>query len=112
MKSNEGQTAATRQGGATGGGLGDLAVRFVLFMGLWLLLSGHYDVMHIGFGLVSVITVLIINRPVWRSPVEVDVDEDRWEFARTYVHWGRLILYLFWGRLPDAACANTSSSSA
>jgi multicomponent Na+:H+ antiporter subunit E len=96
------------RGGRTGqwsGRLPDLTLRFVIFMGLWLLISGHYDAKHVGFGLVSVVTVLIINRPVWRSPVEVDVDEDRWEFAPTLVHWGRLILYVFW-LIKEIALAN------
>jgi multisubunit Na+/H+ antiporter MnhE subunit len=49
--------------------------------------------------------VLIINRPVWKSPVEVDVDQDRWEFAPTLVHWGKLFVYVFW-LLIEIAKAN------
>lgn len=96
MKSKDGNNTSGAAPGQWTPRFSDLAIRFVLFAGLWLLLSGHYDVMHLSFGLISVVTVLIINRPVWSSPVEVDVDQDRWEFAPTLVHWGRLFVYVFW----------------
>ena len=35
-------------------------------MVFWLLLSGHYDVMHVSFGVFSVILVVIVNYPLRR----------------------------------------------
>jgi len=88
----------------------DLVIRFLLFMGLWLLLSGHYDAEHLFYGALSVALVLAVNGPVWRSPVEVDVDEDRWEFAPTLVNWPRLALYLAW-LIKEIAVANVQVAS-
>ncbi|MBU1700232.1 MAG: Na+/H+ antiporter subunit E [Candidatus Eisenbacteria bacterium] len=82
--------------GIYSGGFRDLVIRFILFMALWLILSGHYDVEHISLGFLSVVAVLAVNGPVRRCPVEVDMDEDRWEFAPTLVHWGHLLLYIPW----------------
>jgi multicomponent Na+:H+ antiporter subunit E len=36
----------------------------VLLMGFWLIMSGHYDLMHVSFGVFSVILVLLIHRPM------------------------------------------------
>jgi multicomponent Na+:H+ antiporter subunit E len=33
-------------------------------MAFWLIMSGHYDLMHVSFGIFSVIIVLLINHPV------------------------------------------------
>jgi len=38
----------------------------VLLMAFWLLLSGHYDIMHVSFGVFSVILVVIVNYPLRR----------------------------------------------
>jgi multicomponent Na+:H+ antiporter subunit E len=38
----------------------------VLLMVFWLILSGHYDLMHISFGVFSVILVLLINHSIRR----------------------------------------------
>ena len=35
-------------------------------MVFWLILSGHYDLMHVSFGIFSVILVLLINHPLRR----------------------------------------------
>ncbi|MBE0607321.1 MAG: Na+/H+ antiporter subunit E [Deltaproteobacteria bacterium] len=36
----------------------------VLLMVFWLIMSGHYDLMHVSFGIFSVILVLLIHRPI------------------------------------------------
>ena len=39
----------------------NMAVQFALLMGLWLLLSGHYDAFHIGAGIASALLVTAAN---------------------------------------------------
>ncbi|MBU0653371.1 MAG: Na+/H+ antiporter subunit E [Proteobacteria bacterium] len=41
-------------------------IQAVLLMVFWLILSGHYDLMHVSFGIFSVILVLLINHPLRR----------------------------------------------
>jgi multicomponent Na+:H+ antiporter subunit E len=41
----------------------------LLLMGLWLLLSGHYDVFHIALGVLSVGIVFWLNRKIRRLPI-------------------------------------------
>ncbi|MCK4829918.1 Na+/H+ antiporter subunit E, partial [bacterium] len=36
-------------------------VQFFLLMGLWLLLSGHYDFFHISMGILSSIIIVLLN---------------------------------------------------
>jgi multicomponent Na+:H+ antiporter subunit E len=74
----------------------ELLLRFVIFSALWLVLSGHFEAEYLTLGLISVLAVLAVNKPIRQAPVEVDVDEDRWEFAPTLVHWGHLLGYVFW----------------
>lgn len=37
------------------------AVQFILLMGFWLLLSGHYDTFHVSMGVLSSLLVILIN---------------------------------------------------
>jgi multicomponent Na+:H+ antiporter subunit E len=46
-------------------GARSLVIRAALLLGLWLLFSGHYDVFHIGAGVVSVGGVLLLNRALF-----------------------------------------------
>lgn len=39
----------------------NLAIQFALLMGLWLLMSGHYDAFHIGAGVASALLVTAVN---------------------------------------------------
>lgn len=39
-------------------------IQAVLLMVFWLIMSGHYDLMHVSFGIFSVILVLLINHPI------------------------------------------------
>ncbi|MBD3334009.1 MAG: hypothetical protein GF355_00665 [Candidatus Eisenbacteria bacterium] len=96
MTPQSGPRPTAPRAGIYSGGFRDLALRFVLGMALWLILSGHFDAEHITLGVLSVLTVLAVSGPVRNCPVEVDVDEDRWEFAPTRVHWGHLLLYFPW----------------
>jgi multicomponent Na+:H+ antiporter subunit E len=41
-------------------------IQAVLLMAFWLLLSGHYDLLHVSFGVFSVILVVLINYPLGR----------------------------------------------
>ncbi|MDO9585791.1 MAG: hypothetical protein Q7I93_04820, partial [Syntrophales bacterium] len=41
-------------------------IQAALLMVFWLLLSGHYDITHISFGVFSVILVMFINYPLRR----------------------------------------------
>lgn len=41
-------------------------IQAVLLMAFWLIMSGHYDLMHVSFGIFSVSLVLLINYPIRR----------------------------------------------
>jgi multicomponent Na+:H+ antiporter subunit E len=41
-------------------------IEAVLMMVFWLIMSGHYDLMHVSFGIFSVILVLLINHSIRR----------------------------------------------
>ena len=56
-------------------------------MVLWVLLSGHYDVFHIGLGVLSVVLVIAMNR--YRAPLLKDSPE-------SVPRWSRVILYIPW----------------
>lgn len=68
-----------------------IAVQAVFLMGLWLVLSGHFDIFHIVAGLVSVAIVLTINARL--SAVQFFPDDTfEWE----HLHFRRLILFIPW----------------
>jgi len=41
-------------------------IQAVLLMAFWLIMSGHYDLLHVSFGIFSVILVLLINHSIRR----------------------------------------------
>jgi multicomponent Na+:H+ antiporter subunit E len=41
-------------------------IQAVLMMVFWLIMSGHYDLMHVSFGIFSVLLVLLINHSIRR----------------------------------------------
>jgi len=60
-------------------------------MVFWLLLSGHYDIMHISFGIFSVILVLLINHPIRRHLFSLEEHSDTLKLSIP-----RLIFYIPW----------------
>jgi multicomponent Na+:H+ antiporter subunit E len=66
-----------------------MALQALTLMGLWLLLSGHYDAFHIALGVGSVGVVLAMNS---RSSLSRAESGDQAGPPR----WTRIILYLFW----------------
>ena len=59
-------------------------------MVFWLLLSGHYDITHISFGVFSVTLVMLINYPLRRHLFSLE------ERSEAPVSIPRLIFYIFW----------------
>lgn len=66
-------------------------IQAALLMIFWLLLSGHYDLMHISFGIFSVILVVIINYPLRRHLLAMEEHSEAWNLSLP-----RLILYIPW----------------
>ena len=62
-----------------------------LLMVFWLLLSGHYDLMHISLGIFSVILVLLINHPIRRYLFAMEEHSDTLKLSLV-----RLIYYVPW----------------
>ena len=61
----------------------------LLLLVVWLLLSGHYDVMHISLGVASVGLVLFMNRKYYHETPAGPAGNAR-------LRWGRFALYLPW----------------
>ncbi|MDO8722017.1 MAG: Na+/H+ antiporter subunit E [Syntrophales bacterium] len=66
-------------------------IQAALLMVFWLLLSGHYDIMHISFGIFSVILVLLINHPIRRHLFSLEEHSDTLKLSIP-----RLIFYIPW----------------
>jgi len=66
-------------------------IQAVLLMVFWLILSGHYDLMHVSFGIFSVILVLIINHPIRRYLFALEEHSDALKLSLV-----RLICYVPW----------------
>ena len=63
----------------------------VMLMTVWLVLSGHYDVQHVLFGVLSVILVVSLNYRMHRVPLAPGEEPGSHHII---IH--RLIIYLFW----------------
>ena len=66
-------------------------IQAVLLMVFWLVLSGHYDLMHVSFGIFSVILVLLINYPIRRHLFALEEHSDVLKLSLV-----RLIYYVPW----------------
>ena len=62
------------------------ALKAAALMLVWLLLSGHYDLLHILMGLISVVLILFMNRPR---------ESDSPQLLRL-MRWWRVLLYVPW----------------
>ncbi|MFO7866216.1 MAG: Na+/H+ antiporter subunit E [Candidatus Aminicenantes bacterium] len=69
----------------------NLAIQFALLMGLWLLLSGHYDAFHIGAGAVSAVIVVAGN---FRLNKFFFIRDDLFQSAPIRIR--RLFVYIPW----------------
>ncbi len=68
-----------------------LIVQGVILMGLWLLMSGHYDLFHIALGMLSVVVVLLLNLHM-NSIQFFSRDVPEWE----QIQYGRGLAYIPW----------------
>ena len=68
-----------------------LLVSFTALMGFWLLMSGHYDVIHIGLGVLSAVIVLAVNYSLRQHTFYADEKDDI-----LHLHYGKLLIYLPW----------------
>ena len=58
---------------------------------LWMAFSGKFDVLHLSYGVLSIILVMVLSR---RLILRVDEDPDQRWVAR--VHWGWALFYPLW----------------
>jgi multicomponent Na+:H+ antiporter subunit E len=68
-----------------------MGVLFVLLLGLWLLLSGHYDVFHISMGVLSSALVVLLNAKLNRHYFFAENAS-----GYTPIRLGRALLYVPW----------------
>ena len=69
----------------------NMAILFVLLLGLWLLMSGHYDVFHVSMGVLSSAVVVLLNAKLNKHYFLL-------ENAAGYaaIRPGRVLLYIPW----------------
>lgn len=68
-----------------------IAIQAAVLLGLWHLLSGHWDVFHISIGIFSVLLVFLINSQINRLQFfQGDISE--WE----HIRYGRLFRFIPW----------------
>jgi multicomponent Na+:H+ antiporter subunit E len=69
----------------------NLLILFVLLLGLWLLMSGHYDFFHISMGVLSTALVVALNYRLLKHFFVLD-NESRYAPLR----FGRFLFYIPW----------------
>lgn len=75
------------------------ALQFALLLGLWLLVSGHYDFFHISMGALSAFAIVLLHLPLRKH-----YHQDELEAANQYgkdlsgvqLHFGRALAYIPW----------------
>jgi multicomponent Na+:H+ antiporter subunit E len=75
-------------------------IQFGLLLGLWLLLSGHYDVFHISMGVFSALVVVLLNvrlRKYYFFEEELAEAKARMKDVFTVrLRYGRVLFYIPW----------------
>lgn len=75
-------------------------IQFVLLLGLWLLLSGHYDFFHIAMGVVCCFFVVVLHVRLRRYYFYQDeMEEVASRMKENYpvaIRFGRLLFYIPW----------------
>lgn len=67
-------------------------VFFVLVLaGLWLVFSGKFDALHLGYGVISMACVIFLSRGLMIRADDPEVNE-----VFPHLHWGQALLYPFW----------------
>jgi len=78
----------------------NLIIQFILLLGFWLLLSGHYDFFHISMGVFSSLLVILINLRLKRYffyQEEIDQTEARIKnHFYVGINFCRLLYYIPW----------------
>ncbi|MEX2456497.1 MAG: Na+/H+ antiporter subunit E [Balneolaceae bacterium] len=69
----------------------NLAMSFISLMIFWIIMSGFYDFIHIGFGLFTVLSVMFIN---YKLKMYNFFDDDMDDLRS--LRFGRAFLYIFW----------------
>jgi multicomponent Na+:H+ antiporter subunit E len=67
-------------------------IQAILLMAFWLLLSGHYDLLHISLGVFSVMLVVLINYPLRRHLVSRGEEHS----GALKLSFPRLLYYIPW----------------
>jgi multicomponent Na+:H+ antiporter subunit E len=75
------------------------ALQFALLLGLWLLISGHYDFFHISMGALSAFAVVLLHIPLrkhyHREELEA-VNQNGKDHSGVHLHFGRALAYIPW----------------
>ncbi len=75
-------------------------IQFFLLLGLWLLLSGHYDVIHISMGVFSAVLVVLINLRLRKYYFfKEEIAETRAKLRGIFptpLRFGRVLFYIPW----------------
>ncbi|UCH97602.1 MAG: Na+/H+ antiporter subunit E [Candidatus Aminicenantes bacterium] len=75
-------------------------IQFVLLLGLWLLLSGHYDFFHISMGVLSALLIVTLNIRLRKYYFfEEELAEARARMRDVFtvrVRFGRVLFYIPW----------------
>ncbi len=68
-----------------------IAVQSLFLFGMWLILSGYFDLFHVSLGVFSVLVVNVLNYKINRIQFYT-YDIPEWERIR----YGKFVLYLLW----------------
>ena len=71
-------------------------ITFSALLGFWLILSGHWDVLRIAFGVVSAALVAILTRDVERLGTRTDARGRERPVFTFSLSWPRFVAYLPW----------------
>lgn len=71
-------------------------VIFVSLLAFWLILSGHFDALHITYGVISAGLVVVLTRGVERLGTRVDADGRAVPVFTFSLSWPRFLAYLPW----------------
>jgi len=78
----------------------NIFIQFVLFFAFWLLLSGHYDLPHISYGIISCILVILLNLRLKRYYFSKEENEETASIRKGIrpirIRFLQLLFYIPW----------------